>query len=56
MSDLPVSLAPITQWRVTLRCGCTWRVSNVPDLARPRICGVEGHGLVAVIKAERVEQ
>lgn len=43
------------RWRITLRCGCVWRVPNAPDMARPFICGVDDHGLVSIMQAERVE-
>jgi hypothetical protein len=40
-------------WRMTLRCGCVWRLDSAPDLTRPWCCGVDDHGFQSVMKAER---
>lgn len=46
-------------WRITLGCGCVYRVIGAPELGRPLICGVKTddgpHGMRSITAAERME-
>lgn len=53
-----MTIPVIYKWRITLRCGCVYRIEGDPDLTRPLICNVESgglsHGMNMIANAERL--